>query len=45
VKLRFLRGEELVRLSSLIDPRPGGRVALRIEGGSASSGIRADFRL
>jgi hypothetical protein len=30
-----------MRLSLLINPRPGGHAGLRREGGSASSGIRA----
>jgi hypothetical protein len=36
VDLRFLRAKESIRLSFLIDPRPGGRAVLRREGGSAS---------
>jgi hypothetical protein len=34
VDLRFLRAKESIRLSFLIDPRPGGRAVLRREGGS-----------
>jgi hypothetical protein len=45
VDLRFLRAKESIKLSFLIDPRPGGHAVLRREGGSASSGIRADFHL
>jgi hypothetical protein len=36
VDLRFMRAKESIRLSLLIDPRPGGRIVLRREGGSAS---------
>jgi hypothetical protein len=36
VDLRFLRAKELIRLSFLIDPRPGGHAVFRREGGFAS---------
>jgi hypothetical protein len=45
VDLRLLRTKESIKLSFLIDPRPGGRAVLRREGGSASSGIKAEFHL
>jgi hypothetical protein len=45
VDLRFLSVKESIRFNFLIDPRPGGRAVLRREGRSASSGIKADFRL
>jgi hypothetical protein len=45
VDLRFLRVKDSIRLNFLIDPRLRGRAVLRREGGSASSGIRANFHL
>jgi hypothetical protein len=45
VNFRFLRAKESIRLSFLIDPRPGGCEVLRREGGFTSSSIRVDFHL